>query len=220
MSGADACVTRGEAQAGAGDLAAAAESFRQALEQDPSSVPALLWMSRLALLGDAGEQGLVLIERLLAVAPGHPEGLALRGVAALAAGDAASAAEWSLEARAADPSLPVAWALAAKAHLELGDRGAAVAAGRRALELSPRDVETRITLAQVAAEEGRAEEAVDQLVAALETEPRCLPVYLVLGEIFGALERPDLVQALYAEGLRHLPDAAPLQRRLATLPPR
>ena len=212
-------MTRGEGLAAEGDLAAAAESFRQALEQDPSSVPALLWMSRLALLGDAGEPALVLIERLLAVAPGHPEGLALRGIAALAAGDAAAAADWSLEARAADPALGVAWALAAKAHLELGERRAADAAGRRALELSPRDVETRITLAQVAAEEGRVEEAVGQLIAALETEPRSLPVYLVLGEFLGALGRADLVRALYAEGLRHLPEAAPLQRGLGSLPP-
>jgi tetratricopeptide (TPR) repeat protein len=211
-------IAHGDAALAAGDLATAAQSYQQVLRADPSSVPALAGMARLALLAERPAEARFVLARLLGLAPRHAEALALDGVERLTAGDASGALDRSLEARAADTRCGLGWAVAGKAHLALGELAPAAAAARRALELQPRDFESRLTLAHVAVEEGRGHDAIDELVGALEVNPRCLYAYLALGGLYEQLDQSEVAARLYREGSRHLPEIAVLRERLASLP--
>jgi tetratricopeptide (TPR) repeat protein len=211
-------IARGDGALAAGDLAKAAQSYQQALLGDPSSVPGLLGMARLALLAERPAETRVVLGRLLELAPRHAEALALAGVERLTAGDASAALDRSLEARAADTRCGLGWAVAGKAHLALGELAPAAAAARRALELQPRDFESHLTLARVAVEEGRGHDAIDELVGALEVNPRCLYAYLALGGLYEQVGQAELAARLYREGSRHLPEIAMLRERLDSLP--
>jgi tetratricopeptide (TPR) repeat protein len=217
MTDTESAAARGERLAAAGDLAGAARAFAEAIAADPSSTTALLWLARLALLAERPREARVVLARLLALEPRHPEALALHAVERLAS-DPEAALDGARDALAVDPRCALAWGVSAKAQLAVGDPARAAAAARRAIELAPGDFESRVTLAQAAAAEGRGHEAIDHLVAALETEPRHLRVYLALGELYAGFGRADLARRLYTEGTRHLPDVAVLRERLAALP--
>ena len=208
---------RGERLAARGDLQRAAESFAAALQQNPSSAGALVWLARLALLGEARSEAGTLLARLLEVEPDHPDGLALLAALQLDESDPAAGAT-AQRALVADPCCALAWGVAARACERSGDSEQAEAAARRAIELEPRDFESRYLLAQLAVSAGRGGEAVDHLMDALEVNPRFLKAYLTLGDLFTRIGEAGLARRVYAEGSTHLSDVEAVRQLLAEIP--
>ena len=113
----------------------------------------------------------------------------------------AASATHSRQALVVESKYPSAWHNLAVARLALEQPLPAEAAARRALELHPARVDTRIVLARALIVQGRLPQALDQLRQAAEQESANGDVRYAIGRLLLQLDRPR-------EALSHLEEAA------------
>ncbi|MHC4831400.1 MAG: tetratricopeptide repeat protein [Planctomycetota bacterium] len=208
-------IQRAEEHARNGEPAEASALFSKALDSDPTCAPALKWLGRTALLAGEIPDARRLLDWLVEVCPDDAEGLALSAVVRLAAGEVDAAHERAVLARTRGESCAAAYAVEAHALRELRRFEESEAAARRAVECAPHDGESRYQLALALAARGEMSACFGELISALETDPRHLRSYVLLGLICEKTGRQKVARRLYEEGLEHLPDNALLRSRLA-----
>jgi GT2 family glycosyltransferase/glycosyltransferase involved in cell wall biosynthesis/tetratricopeptide (TPR) repeat protein/SAM-dependent methyltransferase len=201
-SAAVAALIEGDRQYEAGDLAAAAAAWRQALAGKPDFVEARLVLA--SLLQDTGHasEAVGVLAELVALDPRSARAVALLGAAQCRAGDLA----------AAHPSLSRALELApddvqilcdlAVVELRQGQSASALSRLERAARLAPEDAALAQHIARLRTEAGQAEAAMEQLRAYLGRHPGELPVMGALLDILIAAGRHDEGRTLAAAILR------------------
>jgi len=149
----------------------ALETVRQALEINPTLVPALLFLGKLQLGVEAFDEASAQAEQALQINPTSLDALALLAAARDMAGDAAGAARAQAQGRALnprDPRLPLALADAAQNRRRYTD---AVSLAREAVALDPEAWEARGLLGINLLRLGRMEEGRDELERAFAGDP-------------------------------------------------
>ncbi|MCM2303869.1 MAG: hypothetical protein NDJ72_04155, partial [Elusimicrobia bacterium] len=180
----------------AGDKAAALRRLEAARTLSPAFEERRLMLSLYRGL-DEPAPARELLEGLLLAAPRDP-GLRVE-LAALAArgGDRAAASAALGEARALSPG-PEDRRRMALLHQDLEDHASAAALLSELVAEQPRNASLRGDLGLCRYLEGRPDEAIVELRAALALDPAALPALLTLGSIYASQKRFDLERALYA----------------------
>jgi Tfp pilus assembly protein PilF len=149
----------GIAQAGTGDMAAAADSFRAALALDPGFLAARANLVAAALEGGDLKAARATADEFVRAAPDSARALYSRGIVALRAGDSATALVDFRKLLASDPSYAVAHYDLAIAEEQRQDYGESERELRAALALAPAYTRARLALGAVLLREGRRVEA-------------------------------------------------------------
>jgi tetratricopeptide (TPR) repeat protein len=106
-------------------------------------VAALVGLGRLALVGRSPDDALILLDRALALSPGHPEALALQGIYWMGRREFRRAAELMERAKAADPDLTMVYYNLGRSYDELAQFPRAEANLREAIERNPEHFQAR-----------------------------------------------------------------------------
>lgn len=198
-------------------IADAEQGFRKALNIDPRNIPALMGLARLALLHGRSDEALALLQRVQAVEPAHPEGLALTGVYWMTKGDFERAVAALEQAKASNPAFPMIHFNLGKAYAGAGRMQAAEGALREAIRLAPDHTDAWCELGNVQANSGRLRDAIHSLLRSIRANRRNVRAYLAVGALYERAGKTALMLRLYRSGLRHNPDAIPLLERIASL---
>jgi tetratricopeptide (TPR) repeat protein len=140
----------------------------------------------------------------------------LLGTALLLSGDAAGARGEVVRAIELDVANVDAHKVLARIHARLGDHRLAVEAGERALAGDPRDVATRILVAQSLVNERRLDEALGRLLAIPE-EQRGAEGNFAIGRVYGFREEYDNARKYLTLALEMRPAHVELLAALAQL---
>jgi protein O-GlcNAc transferase len=195
----------------------AEQCLRQAVAQDPDSVPALVGLARMALLGRQLDEAAALLDRALSLQPECAEALALQGIYWMQQQQFERAVESFEKAKASDPSLAMIYFNLGESYCRLGRFELAEAALRQAIERSPRHFQAYSQLSWVQCETGRLPDAIRSMAQAIRLNPAYVQGYLVLGSLYERAGRRDAAIRLCRAGIARNPDAFPLRERLCAL---
>lgn len=165
---------------------------RSAVDHDPRSLVAWETLADVMMARGDGAAAGEAIERLLALAPDHPEGLRLRGDARWDAGDIAGAVADYAAALAAEPDDVDTLLAAAEGRLRLGDPAAALACAERALACDDGDADAIAVAARAEAALGRGDLARARLDAAVGDSEAPAVLYTARGELHADAGQPNL----------------------------
>jgi superkiller protein 3 len=191
--------------------------LREALAVDPSSVPALVGLGRIALVGWRLNEALEWLDRALALNPGCAEALALIGLYWMQHRRFENAIEALEQARALDPDLAMIYFNLGKSYCEVGQFEPAEANLRKAIELSSDDFEAYGQLGHVEIETGRLKDAANSMLRAIQINPRYLHGYLVIGELCERAGKPENAIRVLRAAIQRDPDGFPVRDRLCSL---
>lgn len=212
----------GEAAEKCGRLREAAEMYRGAIERDRLNLQARARLARLRVLAGDSRRALVIVAPGLAVAPGDPDLLAVRGIARLRKGDKDGAYIDAERAVQAAPANENAVALLAALHRRSGRSGEAMEVVQRAVELKPRSVEMRLVLAQLLLALGSQESAEAELQQVVKLEPGRLSYRQRLAQLLDAhgwalLQEGEILAAssMLEQAVGQAPESPQLRYHLA-----
>jgi tetratricopeptide (TPR) repeat protein len=194
-------LTRGGVALAEGRTEEALEEFRQAVADDPASVPARLNLA--ALLERTGDLTAAKAE-LEEAARIEPENAPLRlALGRLLAGEGhdQEAIEHFRQALERDPGFEAAHFHLGTALGRLGDFEGAVAALSRVLELNPESLAARYQRALIQLELSRFEAAEEDLQRVVEADPSNAPARLYLGQALKGLGKLDEALENYGSAL-------------------
>jgi tetratricopeptide (TPR) repeat protein len=195
----------------------AEERFQKALQEDPRSADALVWLGRLALMRDQKDEGVKLIDQALDVQPRNAEALAMKGVYFMQKEDWEHAVEMLEKAKDADPNLEMTYYNLGKSYRKLRQYQLAEMNVRIAIERNAKHFQAHSELSNILGQTGRIKEGIEEMVAAIRINPLYLKGYLVLGTLYQRAGKGNLAIALYKEGLKHNPNAIVLREELCNL---
>ncbi|MBB6252290.1 tetratricopeptide repeat protein [Nitrospirillum iridis] len=157
----------------AGDMAAAAASYRQVLEQRPDDADALHLLGLVTVQEDRLDDGIALLRRAVAVDPAFAQAYNSLGSALLTRADIQGAIAAFTRAIDLQPDYAEAWGNLAGVHNQLNDRRAALDAADRALALRPGYVKAMVEKMHALANSGDTAGAlaVARAAVALEESP-------------------------------------------------
>jgi len=184
---------------------------------DPGSVPALLGLARVALVGSRLDEALEWLDRALAIQPGCAEAVALKGLFWMQQRHFEKALELLEQAQAMDPDLAMVYFNLGKCYCEIREFGAAEPNLRKAIELRPGHFDAYAQLSLVEIETGRLKEAANSMRRAIQINPRYLRGYLVLGSLCERAGKPEHAIRLFRAAVQQNPGAFPLRERLCLL---
>jgi tetratricopeptide (TPR) repeat protein len=195
----------------------AVQRLRNALVVDAGSVPALLGLARVALIGRRLDEAMEWLEHALSIQPACAEAVALKGLYWMLQQQFQKATELLEQARTMDPGLAMVYFNLGKCHCEVRAFDAAEASLRKAIELSPRHFDAYGQLGHVEIETGRLKDAANSMLRATEINPRYLHGYLVLGSLCERAGKPESAIRVFRAAIRRNPDGFPLRERLCAL---
>jgi predicted O-linked N-acetylglucosamine transferase (SPINDLY family) len=207
----------GNARRAAGDLAAAAESYRRALAISPDYVPALYNLGLVLRQSSRTGEAERCFRRVAELAPADADALFHLGSIADEQGRSAEAAAVFRRALAVAPDHPFLWLHLGIACRKLGDLDAAAAAYRRALELRPDDAEAHSNFGNLLQEEGRAEEAIAHYREAVRVEPGFALAWNNLGSALVRTRDLEAAARSLARAVELQPDFADAQFNLGNV---
>ena len=184
LHNADAHHNLGNALVMKGDLSGAVSAYRNALAERPGFVGA--WLSQAVALSKLGRmpEAVASCERAIALAPKQARAHLQLGQVLSWSFDPADlerAAECARTAIVLDPARADAHDLLCLVLRKLGRSDVAVAAGREAVRLAPREPQFRVDLAAALLEQGQAGAAVVALEPAVDVAPDHLVAWRELG---------------------------------------
>ncbi|WP_412068077.1 tetratricopeptide repeat protein [Rubrivirga sp. IMCC43871] len=214
----DVRVALGRALAERDSLAAAREVLAEAVDRDPASASAALWLGVVESRRGRHVEAAEALREAVRLAPRLTEARVRLGTALFDAGRAREAADVLAEAVAQDPLRhPDAWNALGLAHLGLGATGPAVSALRRAVALDPRLAVARANLGAALLAAGDPAAARAQLEAALRIDPDERSALGNLGVALGQLGRTAEARDALERLLRLDPTDARARAALAGL---
>jgi cellulose synthase operon protein C len=196
---------RGQALLQKGDLVKARLEFQNALQINPTAVPALYGLALIAERSRDWQGAYQLFTRVTEMQPAHFEALVKVGKLQLASGQLDKALQTSAAVLEARPDSPDALALRAAVLLKLDDAPAAVTLAGQALARDAGHVDALVVLASERLRAGDAERAVAHLDRGLQGNERNVSLQMIK------------VQAL--EKLAHVDRAEEVLRKLVAMFP-
>lgn len=165
-------------------LALAIEQYREIIRLDPEDAEAYLWLARLYGMQNRHEEAEKTLRNLLAVQPGHTQGLQVLGQLLLDGGRGREAvALLKEETESSDAGAQMA-ALLGDAYAQTNNLESAEQAYRRAAQLEPSEPAYRQRLARTLSERGKSDEAIEQYRALVSANPRDAESFLRLAQEF------------------------------------
>lgn len=206
----------GRAYLAAGDMEKAINEFRQAVERRPTYAPAQLALAKLYYLRREYANSIAAADRVLSAtrAKPSPDGILIKALAQIAVGDVEKAQELLTRGISLYPGI-------ADLHFELGriylakkQMGPAEASFRKAVEAKPTDFKGMTGLAEVYAQQGRMDYAIQFLNDQLKTVENPVLLRNAIGNLY--VRKGDLDAALknYLELSKTVPDSADLNMRI------
>ncbi|WP_405231254.1 winged helix-turn-helix domain-containing tetratricopeptide repeat protein [Lentisalinibacter salinarum] len=174
---------------GAGDVARAETSYRQALDIDPTLAPAWVGMAAVAMAGfyDEGRGSLAAtrqaqrqaLERALALDPNLAEAHARMCQLLWSVGEYAAGRRHMQRARELAPNSPLILVLDAGYRMWTGDLDGSIALSRRAIAVNPLASSYHYNLGLTLILAGRADEGLTELNQAIALNPALNPAFLI-----------------------------------------
>ena len=151
----------------------------------------------------------------LAVRPGEPTALFLRGQLRQEAGDLDAAERAFRDAVAAAPRHAPSWLALSAIHVRKGDPKAAAEALRRVLDLGPGHTDAWTALSQCLLASGEISEAAEAARRAIAGRPDSGPAHIALGAALSRLGQAQAAAAAYQNAIDRDPNSGPAQLGLA-----
>ncbi|MFQ5509575.1 MAG: sulfotransferase [Leptospirillia bacterium] len=155
--------------------------------------------------GDRDGAG-VLLERVVSMAPGHPQGLFMLGVVRSEQGRLGESQEFFERAVRAAPNMPDCHFMLGMTLLQQGDTAAAEACFNEVLRLNPEHVGALMNLGLAVRAQGRTEEAILLLSRAVQAAPQVPEAHLYLGMVHEDAEDLTAAARCYEKVLAIQPD--------------
>jgi tetratricopeptide (TPR) repeat protein len=172
-----------------GDLALAEETLRASMQSATNDVSVRIELAQLLARTDRAAQGVTLLEETVTRLPDNIPAREALIRAYVANHDLASAHGAAEALKTRQPQSAAGYYLAGliavdEKHLQESERNF-----ERALELQPRDVNVLGALARVEISRGASDQAISRVQAAVETDPKSVPLLTLLGGLL--LEKKD-----------------------------
>jgi tetratricopeptide (TPR) repeat protein len=193
----------------------AAETFTNALMQDPRSVKARTGLARIDFVKGEYKDADRLISEVLEIEPSNAEGLALKGVSSMQKESWEEAIAYLEKAIKVDPKMEMTYVNLSKSQRNLGNFKAAEEAARIAIKLNPENYQAHSQLAAVLFKMNRTKEGLKEMITSVRINPLYLRGYLVIGRILQSSGKIDASIRIYKRGLKFNPLAMPLRAELA-----
>lgn len=182
------------------DLKAQREWLGKAIRVRPKALEPILLLAKNLLSTGQGQQALSLATQAYQAEPANPATLRLLADVQSANGAHDNARSSYTRLTTLTPDAPEAWFQLGLAHERTGFRKAAIAALRKATELSPLYLYARLELARTEAKDGNLAEA-HRLVTMIKNDfPRSAPAYLLAGDLYLGQKKPAEALREYEQG--------------------
>jgi tetratricopeptide (TPR) repeat protein len=198
-------------------LPEAERAFQKALNLDASSVGALVWLGRIAMIQNQNDEAMQFFDHALVMQPNSAETIALKAVHFMKSEQFDRAIELLEQAKSADPNLEMIYFNLGKCYQEIGEFRKAEEALRKTILLDPSHFQAYAQLSKVLAQTERMNEGIQAMLKAIRINPLYLKGYLVIGNLYKKAGKDDLVIRLYRSGLRYNPNAVPLREELCAI---
>ena len=181
--------------------------FERAIQAAPKNPAPRIMLTRYLIARGKYQEAQAAGDALLKAVPDSPDGMALRGQIQALRGQTADAVRTirSLTSSAKKPS-PGAYAVLASALYAAHDEAGAEEAARRAIELNPRSIQTRMQLIEMQIAAAKPDNALASARAYASAYPGT-DGDLLLGDTLLRLNRADEAEALLDRSLGTKPDA-------------
>jgi tetratricopeptide (TPR) repeat protein len=212
-----------------GKVEAAAEAFRQAVNQQPNNVNYLYEYGRMLLeldraadeasgrpLSDA-EIALTIGDQAINAAPQDVRGYALKAKALIWTGDSASAIPIALQGKELDPLFAPVYSALAVGYTNIGRYQQGLDNGEQAVELDPMDADAHRSYAITLIYVGLRDEAIRQLEDAVNINPNLVGPYFELAGQYGVANLTEEAVATYEKILTIDPRSAKAMLRMCEL---
>jgi len=207
---------RGLALLQKGDVVKARLEFQNALQINPSTVPALYGLAVIAERARDWQAAYDLLGKVVELAPTHVDARIKLGKLELASGQldkalASSEAVLKLKADSAD-----AFGLQAAVFLKMNDFESAAALAKQALAKEPRHIDSLVVLASERLKAGDAERAIAYLDKGLETNERNVSLQIIKAQALQKLSRTDKAEEVLRRLIVLFPDNTDYRYLLAS----
>lgn len=213
----DTIIEKGKDLIEQGEYSKAQGYFGALLEHSERNLPAHLWLARLNFMEGKPDSALQHIKAAEAINPRDNETKALKGLYYVQAEKYPEALGLLESVAGAEPGLAFNFINLSTAYRELDRIPEAIEAGRKGVQLNPKDPAAHFALSQALAVDGRIEDAIHDALEALKLNPSHLMAYVFLGTLYRQAGQTDTVIELYKECLRHVPEADPIREELVEL---
>ena len=166
----------------------AISAFNEVLKLSPGAIDAQLDLSAVQLSVGRSDESLRLTRRALAVQPSNPTARLLEARGLMGSGDVAGAEKLVNELARDHRNAPTVQALMGDLHNQKGDHRAARAAYTKALSLDRLNLEALAGLAALDAREDKGPDARARIEGALAKQPDSVPLLLLAGRTYAALD--------------------------------
>lgn len=184
-----------------GDLDDAEEGYARALALEPENVDMLYEYAHILMLQNKGEEGLVVADQLVELAPDDPRGKALRVLGLYQVNRLDEAISYGLGVLESHPDYAQTYAYLAWVYADVGRWVQAVEMGEKAVTLDPDSVDTYRAYAYALTWLGARDEAIQALERAIEIHPTLDFLYFEAAEKYRALENVPAAIAAYEQAL-------------------
>jgi tetratricopeptide (TPR) repeat protein len=199
------------------ELENAEAKFSNALNSDPGSIDARIWLGKVALMRGQSNVASNFLKETLAIQPKDAEALALQGVSELQQGNLEAAVQYLESARKLDSGLDLVHSNLARCYKLSGKFEEAEVAARKALEINPMNAEAHFELAACMAKQNKMSDALVHCVNAINSNPFFVDAYIALATMFVLAGRAEKAIEVYRKGLTNMPNAHILRDHLCTL---
>lgn len=199
------------------ELENAEAKFNNALNSDPGSIDARLWLGKVALMKGQSDIASNFLKEALAMEPNDAEALALQGVCELQQGNLQAAVKNLESARKLNSGLDLVHSNLARCYKLLGKFDEAEVSARKALEINPKNAEAHFELAACMTRQNKMSDALVHCVNAINSNPFFVDAYIALATMFVLAGKVEKAIEVYRKGLGNMPNAHILRDHLCTL---
>jgi tetratricopeptide (TPR) repeat protein len=193
----------------------AENSFRNALEQDPTAIAGQIGLARILLLKNETAEGLNILNQALTTQPENSEALALKAVVSMMQKDWTNALSLLERARQREPGLAMVHINLAHCYRMSEETDKAESSARRAVQLAPRNYEAHAELGRILVKTKRVNEGLREFHRSLRLNPFNITGYFMLGKLYQAAGKTDLAIKILKRGIKWNPMALNLRESLA-----
>ena len=199
------------------ELENAEVKFSKALNSDPRSIDARIWLGKVALMKGQSEVASNFLKEALAIEPKDAEALALQGVCELQIGNLEAALQYLQSAEKLSSGLDLIHSNLARCYKLLGKFDDAEISARKALEINPKNAEAHFELAACMTKQNKMSGALLHCVEAVNCNPFFVDAYVALATMFVLAGKTEQAIEVYRKGLANMPNAHILRDHLCTL---